>query len=151
MTGSSWKKRTRYNGKVHTHYNCAVLLLKLKMATQSIDRFATVTFITAVFEWSSREQDWLEVMVRGGVMYFFINKLLQKLLIPRPPYIFVISCKRPFIEKSWEFTATKANLNVIYMTMSYLHKKFIYILFKLQSQANLFSSPRACVCDKYKS
>lgn len=32
-----------------------------------------------------------------------------------------------------KFTAIKTNLNVIYVTSSYLHKKFIYNLFKLQS------------------
>lgn len=32
-----------------------------------------------------------------------------------------------------KFTATKTNLNVIYVTEAYLHKKFIYNLFKLQS------------------
>ena len=32
-----------------------------------------------------------------------------------------------------KFTAIKTNLSVIYVTKSYLHKKFIYNLFKLQS------------------
>lgn len=32
-----------------------------------------------------------------------------------------------------KFTAIKTNLNVIYVTEAYLHKKFIYNLFKLQS------------------
>lgn len=99
---------------------------------------------------------------RGGHVNFTEIKLLQckhfwreKFLIPWPPYLpLPLRHLRPFIEElRWKFTAIKANLNVIYVTISYLHTRFIHILFKLQSQANLcllFYLP-VCVYNKYMS